>query len=369
MSRARGRAAAPARGARGGPRRPGAPRGRSRTRQSASGRSIRRASATVSTRAGSNPRARRRAGAAGTGTSTAAGSRSDSGQVRGHVRRHQVRRRQRAAELQRRDEPPRHALVGQRRPRARERRVRRRDSARPRCVGSPQRGHPPCSHGSARVHSAHSRSADRASARPHARHPGGATTAISSPEQVHRRIVADGPATDQHAIVTILRSVRTKSAREPRCRSMRGGHLRPSCCSHSSPTPGSTSGAGGSRAPRAARGPRPSASSSLWLTGIFCLFVALISPVDRLGEQLASDAHGPAPADRRPRADLPDARADQAHPAPGHAPDPAARARGRAVRASGVRRRRLRRRDVDLAHPDVLRGRARTTRSSTCSST
>ena len=69
--------------------------------------------------------------------------------------------------------------------------------------------------------------------------------------------------------------------------------------------------------------------------------------------------HGPAPDPRRPRADLPDARADQAHPAPGHPPHPVDRTQVRAVRAPRVRRDRVRRRHVDVAHPGHVRGRAR----------
>ena len=41
-------------------------------------------------------------------------------------------------------------------------------------------------------------------------------------------------------------------------------------------------------APRAARAPRRSASSCSGSTGIFGLFLALVSPIDRLGEELAS---------------------------------------------------------------------------------
>ena len=44
------------------------------------------------------------------------------------------------------------------------------------------------------------------------------------------------------------------------------------------------------RISRAEGGPRaaPVSKLVLWITGIACLFVALVSPVDQLGEQLAS---------------------------------------------------------------------------------
>ena len=143
------------------------------------------------------------------------------------------------------------------------------------------------------------------------------------------------------------------------CRSTPGGRSRPSCSSRSPPTSGSTSGAGASRAPRAARARRRSGGSCCGSPASLCLFVALVSPVDRLGEQFASVHMVQHLLLADLVADLPDAGADQAHPAAGHAPDPADRARGGAVRAPGVRRRRLRRRDVALAHPGALRGRAR----------
>ena len=91
--------------------------------------------------------------------------------------------RQRAAELQRGHEVPRDALVGERRPRPRVRRVRRRAARARGGVGSPQRAHPPRSHGSARMHSGHSRSLARVSARRHDAQPGGAIAATSSPIQ------------------------------------------------------------------------------------------------------------------------------------------------------------------------------------------
>jgi putative membrane protein len=44
------------------------------------------------------------------------------------------------------------------------------------------------------------------------------------------------------------------------------------------------------RSSRAEGGPRaaPAGKLVLWVTGVFCLFLALVSPIDRLGEQLAS---------------------------------------------------------------------------------
>ena len=95
---------------------------------------------------------------------------------------------------------------------------------------------------------------------------------------------------------------------------MPAGLSRRSCSSRSSPTPRSTSGAGGSRAreggARAAGGGR----LALWLTGVALLFLALSRPSTGSASN-SRPAHGPAPAARGPGADLPHARADQAHPA------------------------------------------------------
>ena len=100
-----------------------------------------------------------------------------------------------------------------------------------------------------------------------------------------------------------------------------------------------------------------------------CLFVALVSPLDVLGEQMASFhmVQHLLIADLAPI--LLTLGADQAHPAPRHAPHPLARAQGRPVRPPRVRGRRLRRRDVALARPRLLRRGARSTPASTSSST
>ena len=85
-----------------------------------------------------------------------------------------------------------------------------------------------------------------------------------------------------------------------------------------------------------------------------------ISPVDALAEQALRDAHGPARAAARPRADLPDPRPDEGHPAPGRragcrrSSAPPGRSATRSSRSSlyvAV--------DVALARPRALRRRAR----------
>ena len=69
---------------------------------------------------------------------TSAPARRSCGQIGGDVRRHEVRERQRAAELQRADQLAGHALVGQRRPRA-AKAARAAGQPPRRCRGSPQR--------------------------------------------------------------------------------------------------------------------------------------------------------------------------------------------------------------------------------------
>ena len=81
------------------------------------------------------------------------------------------------------------------------------------------------------------------------------------------------------------------------------------------------------------------------------------------------DAHGPAPAGRRPRADPAHPRPHALDPAARDAPDPPHRARGRAARASRRGRRRLRRRHVALARARRCTTRRSSTRRCTCSST
>ena len=264
-------------------------------------------------------------------------------------------------ELQGADEVARDALVGDRRPRARERRERRRTP--PPAV----RRQP-----AARAAAPQPRQRARAVRAQALARPGDRRAAREAPGRRQRReqfetrsgvtlrIVARLRATDQHAIVTILRSVRAESARgrgAGRC----GVELRADRARRArSRTPRSTSWRWRiSRREGGARAAPVGGRLALWLTGVALLFVALISPVDRLGEQLATmhmvqhllladlvpicltlalTKHILRPATRR---------------------DPPDRAGGRAVRASRVRRRRLRRRDVGLAHPGALRRRAR----------
>ena len=95
----------------------------------------------------------------------------------------------------------------------------------------------------------------------------------------------------------------------------------------------------------------------VFLGGIVAAAAALISPIDALAEQALRDAHGPAPAAARRRADPLHPRPDEGAAAAGDAPDPAPRARRGPDRPPGLRDRVLRRGDVDLAHPgDVRRG-------------
>ena len=196
----------------------------------------------------------------------------------------------------------------------------------------------------------------RPSARPHATHPGGATAASSSASRLH--------AADRRA--TGLQRISTRSSQ--------------SCAVFATNLLGAAVpvDAGWTFAPivllalvayaaiymlalahlaRRGRRARRAGRQARALAHGHLLPVPRADLADRPPRRAARvRAHGPAPADRRPRPDLPDAGADQAHPASRHAPDPAARARGGAVRASGVRRRRLRRRDVALARPVLLRG-------------
>ena len=269
-------------------------------------------------------------------------------QVRRHVRRHQVGHRQRAAELQRGDEVARHALVGHRRPRARERRAARPGSRAPRWRGSPQRGQPaaqPRQRARARRAQPLPRAAPaRAGHAGGAAAPGGRERArrrVSRAASVHRagrsvmRLAGlmHGSARDRHNSVPCS----CRICWDGRAGRRRAGRSRRSCCIALARYVGiyvwrwRISRAEGGRAGGAGRQARAVVHRRRC-----CLFVALISPIDRLGRAARLDAHGPAPADRRPRADLPDARADQAHPAPRDAPDPADRARRRA--RSGTRR-------------------------------
>ena len=71
------------------------------------------------------------------------------------------------------------------------------------------------------------------------------------------------------------------------------------------------------------------------------------------------DAHGPARAAARHRADRAHLRADEDHPAAGHAAPAASRGGARPDRPPAVRRCRLRRPDVGLARAGALRRRAR----------
>ena len=258
---------------------------------------------------------------------------------------------------------PRDALVGQRRPRARERGARRRAARARGARGSPQRGHPPRSHGSARAHAAHSRSSARAQRAParRARRAARRSAIEFAPAASMRGHRCAGTlSTDQHAIVTILRRVRAKSAREPRCRSMRAGRSRPIvllalaayvvdlrlALAHLARRGRRARGAG-----RPARAVAAPAS--------FCLFLALISPIDRLGEQFAS-VHM---VQHLLIADLAPICLTLALTK--HILRPATRRIHWIERAAGpfghpgVRRRRLRRRDVALARPGHVRGRAR----------
>ena len=222
---------------------------------------MRPASAAASSAAASNPRRRRRPRCAGTGT-TASGAARDGdpvrprrgpprspsqvgGQVRGDVRRHQPRDRQRGAELQRGDEVARRAP---RRPAAPTRgRSRRRPPGSPaRCRGSAQRGQRcPRSHGRRRRQPVHAtappsrsgRAADRAGRRYEDREEVVAHAPTS---------LAEGVCAKQHVRVTIV------------CRGRRDlVELRPWRARSRSPATASSTGCAGARpAPRAARAPR-----------------------------------------------------------------------------------------------------------------
>ena len=99
--------------------------------------------------------------------------------------------------------------------------------------------------------------------------------------------------------------------------------------------------------------------AALWATGLAALFVALVSPLDRLGEQFATFhmVQHLLIADLAPIALTLGLTKWILRPATKrHPPD---RAGGRPVRPPGVRRRRLRRRDVAVARPRPLRRGAR----------
>ena len=125
-------------------------------------------------------------------------------------------------------------------------------------------------------------------------------------------------------------------------------------------------------APRAREGGARAASGwrlALWCAGVLVLFVALISPVDRLGEQLASMhmVQHLLIADIAPILLTLGLTKWILRPATRriHRIERAAGPFG----APGLRRRRLRRRDVALARPGALRRGARAPGTSTCSST
>ena len=309
-------------------------------------------------------------------------------QVRRELGAHQARDRQRAAELQCRDQRPRAALVGQRRPRAGERRARGRAPARRMARQRAARAAPPAQPGQraqARRADEHLRAGDRRAARraggrsdqpqqlrqprPTPRGggpPGGAAAQVAGgpTSLVHAGRVADRASRiyartsqSRDVIVPNLAALDTSWTFAPlvlvalvaylwvygaRWRSVAAHRGR----------------AGGERLARRRLGGRRADA---------------VHRADLAGRQPGRAdglvAHGPAPADRRPGADPADPRADEVDPAPGHPPHPPHRAGGRPVRAPDLRRRRLRAGDVVLAHPRALRRGARSTRRSTASST
>ena len=269
---------------------------------------------------------------------------------------------------------PRDALVGERRPRPRERRrappgTRARGASAARSAGTP-----------AAATAARART-PRTAARPRApaparrrRTPGGAT------QRDHRQFTDPDHASCRDARREGCRRISTRSSQlcavfapnllgaavPVRCRV----DIRPDRADRARGLPGDLRlRAGASRAPRAGRGRRRSASSCCGSRASLCLFVALVSPIDRLGEQFASfhmvqhllladlvpicltlalTKHILRPVTRRIQL---------------------ARAGGRAVRASRVRRRRLRRRRCGSGTSRSCTRPRSGTRSSTCSST
>ena len=238
----------------------------------------------------------------------------------GHVGRHHVRDRQRGAELQRGHEVPRDALVGERRPRASKRGVRRGTAATPMAWQPAPRA--PTAQPRQRERAVRAQPLARTRHRPPARRTARRRDRRhESPIQSTHESLPGG-ATEQHVIVTIVRRVRANSVRRGgpgRC----GLDLRPD------------------RPDRAGRVRRHLRAALARLTagrrsaGGALQQARAVDHRDRAAVRRADLAdrrprravrllpHGPAPDSRRPGADLPDARADQAHPAPGHAPHPA----------------------------------------------
>ena len=165
-------------------------------------------------------------------------------------------------------------------PTPRERRARRRTPA-PAVLRQPAPRAPAAQPGQ-RAHARHAQPLVRPAQRAPARHaPRRRQQRDQFGNQVHRAGDRRAPpsndsASDRHNSAQCLRQI----CWERPCRWIPGGHLLPSCCSHSRPTWGSMCGGGASRAPRAAPRAAPVSKLVLWITGVACLFVALVSPVD-----------------------------------------------------------------------------------------
>ena len=156
--------------------------------------------------------------------------------------------------------------------------------------------------------------------------------------------------------------MRNRASRAPPSPSTPRSPSRRSCCSRSRATATSTRAAGARPAPRAATAPRPRWRLALWWAGILALALALVSPIDRLGEQLAT-AHMVQHlllADVVPICFTLALTKWILRPVTRHV-HRIERAAG-PFGAPGVRRRRLRRRDVAVARARALRRGARARR-------
>ena len=261
-----------------------------------------------------------------------------------------------AAELQRRDQLARDAVVRQRRPGARERRARRRAAA-------PVRRQPAAAAHARRAATAAractrrtAAGSTRASGTRHAAQAGGTTRASSS--ETTRTITPEDAAAPRHGTPrdrTIVRRASTRARARRHLVDLRAGRDRVAARLRGRVRPAVAHGAHAEGGARAAGWGR----AALWATGIALLFVALISP-DRRARRAVRDFHM---VQHLLIADLAPIALTLALTK--WILRPATRRihwierGGRAVRAPGVRRRRLRRRDVGVARPRALRRGAR----------